>query len=201
LVFSDFNHSSTDPPELELTEGDRIYIRLENKSENNASVVYASVLSIDAAGRTALVTSAWDGGIPLSFEVPNRSLKGRNGEGLPIEWPESVPAQEPVKETLLFVMTDEEILDTWFPDHGREARGLKGAASFRSTTPYCVAQIPYRLQPKQVPASELPVSDAVEIILPAQSDAPFSKVCCIPSPHILIQSYASSNLFRELSVP
>jgi len=200
LVFSDFNHRSTDPPELELTEGDKIYIRLGNKSENKTSVVYVSVLSIDAAGRTALVTSAWDGGLPLSFEVPHRSLEGRNGEGLPIEWPESVPAQESVNETLLFVMTNEEILDTWFPDHGREARGLKGAASFRPTTPFCVARIPYRLQPKKVPASELPLSDAGEIVLPAQSDTPLSKVCCIPSSHILIQSYTSFNLFRELSV-
>ena len=122
--------------------------------------MYVSVLSIDAIGRTTLVTSAWDGGVPLPYERPHRLLKGRDSEGLPIQWPESVPTQESIKETFLFVMTNEEILDTWFSDHVREARGLEETASFRSTTPYCVAHIPYRLRPKQAPASQLPVPDA-----------------------------------------
>lgn len=144
--------SATEHKTIDLIENESICIQVENKSSDKSSVAYVSVLAVDAAGTTTLVSRAWERGIRLSYELPRRLLASDTMplKGIPISWPKSVPRQGRVEETLVFVITSEEIdlrfLETSSAEDGRVARELLTARS-RLVTPYDVTRIGYFLQP------------------------------------------------------
>lgn len=84
--------------------------------------------------------------------MPIKILAERSSplKGLRLNWPQPVPKLGPIEETLVIVVTGEEvdlrILETSGAEDDHVARGI-GAASWRSETPYQVAHIRYDLSP------------------------------------------------------
>lgn len=109
---------------------------------------------VDAAGKTTYVSRSWDRGIGLSSEQRRQPLKARSREprppGILIGWPKSIPAHSSVKETFVFVITDEEVdlgfLETSTPQDYvfTKSRGTL-IVFWRTITPYNVARVSYVL--------------------------------------------------------
>lgn len=133
---------------LNLKENDRLYIAIKNTSTNK---VFANALSVDAAGKTTLITKAWERGIGLT---PGRShtlaVKTFPLRGIPMRWPRSVPRNEYIEESLLFVITNEEIdlrdLDASSKGYVRRAPD-DVVARDSSIIHYDVEHVRYRLRP------------------------------------------------------
>ena len=78
---------------MTLAVGDKYYIHLKykcgqnNDSQSETDHVYVSVFSVDAAGKTTLVTRAWEKGLDLSRTVKSRLLAAKSFplEGLSTE--------------------------------------------------------------------------------------------------------------------
>ncbi|KAL3294477.1 peptidase c14 caspase catalytic subunit p20 [Colletotrichum asianum] len=131
-----------------LKENDRLYISMKNTSTNK---VFVNALSVDAAGKTTLVSKAWERGIGLT---PGRShtlaLRTFPLLGIPIRWPTSVPRSGYVEESLVFVITNEEVdlrnLDASLKGYVR--RGPDDAAARDSgIIQYHVEHVRYHLRP------------------------------------------------------
>jgi hypothetical protein len=87
----------------DVTEGELIYIQMENKGE---STVHVSVFNINVAGRVSFMTPHEPTGYEL---LPNdEQTLGHNGcylKGIPLCWPEGVQ-KSPIDEQFLFVLTN-----------------------------------------------------------------------------------------------
>ncbi|KAF3809649.1 hypothetical protein GCG54_00012937 [Colletotrichum gloeosporioides] len=143
-----FPAAMIDIASLILRENDRLYISIKNTSPNK---VFLNALSVDAAGKTTLITKAWERGIGLT---PSRShtlaVKTFPLRGIPMRWPKSIPRNGHVEESLVFVITNEEVdlrdLDASLKGYIR--RGADDAAAKDSgVVPYDVEHVRYHLRP------------------------------------------------------
>lgn len=90
-----------------LAEGEFICIHVQN---NGSSVVYASVFSLNVAGKIVLVSNANPLGIKLS---PGSYYTIGENEigfiGLPVTWPEGVPKIQSVSDRLICILSSGEV--------------------------------------------------------------------------------------------
>ncbi|KAL6231301.1 hypothetical protein BDW75DRAFT_47989 [Aspergillus navahoensis] len=87
-----------------VTEGDLIYIQLENKGE---STVHVSVFNINVAGRVLFMTPHEPTGYELFPDDEPQTLGHTEYylKGIPLFWPEGVQ-KSPIDEQFLFVLTN-----------------------------------------------------------------------------------------------
>jgi hypothetical protein len=108
-----------------VTEGQRIYITLRNSGR---STIFVSVFDVNVAGTITLVSGAWPRGIELASGGDYTLGKAQFGggvKGLGISWPETVPKANNAEETLVFVLSSEEVSLQHLADPKRsiEAKG------------------------------------------------------------------------------
>lgn len=121
---------------------------MKNTSTNK---VFVNSLSVDAAGKTTLVSKAWERGIGLTPGGSHTlALRTFPLLGIPIRWPTSVPRSGYVEESLVFVITNEEVdlrnLDATLKGYVR--RGPDDAAARDSgIIQYHVEHVRYHLRP------------------------------------------------------
>ncbi|KAF3931498.1 hypothetical protein ABW19_dt0205185 [Dactylella cylindrospora] len=93
----------------EISEGEKIYIRVENTSEER---IYINILCVNMAGRIKMILSGGGRGLPLSPHsaktVGKASVNGQM-KGLELFWPEGVPRTKPIEETIVLVASSEEV--------------------------------------------------------------------------------------------
>lgn len=108
-----------------VTEGQRIYITLSNSGK---STIFVSVFDVNVAGAITLVSGAWPRGIELASGGDYTLGKAQFGggvKGLGISWPETVPKANNAEETLVFMLSSEEVSLQHLADPKRsiEAKG------------------------------------------------------------------------------
>jgi hypothetical protein len=109
----------------DVTENQLVYVKLHNDGD---STLFVSVFDINAAGTISLVSRASPKGIELvsgADYVLGRDQFGRGVKGLKLSWPNTVPKADRAEETLIFVLSSEEVSLQHLADPKRsiEARG------------------------------------------------------------------------------
>ncbi|KAH0439225.1 hypothetical protein CcaCcLH18_03020 [Colletotrichum camelliae] len=92
----------------EVTEGDHVYISLQN---NGANTVYVSVFDINVSGIISLVSADHTRGIEVAAGRAHHIGAGRlqkfpRGPGLPVSWPSGISKTQAIPESLVFILTD-----------------------------------------------------------------------------------------------
>lgn len=108
-----------------VTENQKIYIKLHNSGN---STLFVSVFDVNIAGMITLVSSSWPRGIELvsgGDYILGKAQYGNGIKGLEISWPATVPKVERVEETLVFILSSEEVSLQHLADPKRsmEAKG------------------------------------------------------------------------------
>jgi len=108
-----------------VTEDQRVCIKLRNGGN---STVFISVFDVNVVGTITLVSGAWPRGIELVSGGDYTLGKAQFGDGikgLGISWPKTVPKADHTEETLVFVLSSEEVSLQHLADPKRsiEARG------------------------------------------------------------------------------
>jgi hypothetical protein len=143
--------AETDPESFQFQWGERIYIRVIN---NDSRKLYFTVFRVDAAGKTTFVSRVWERGYELAVKGSQKRLveNTRPLEGLNFGWPKSVPIEGSIKETLVFIITQEEVdlsfLETATPEDyfiARTRARKPGVATRHGDVTYGVFRIPYEL--------------------------------------------------------
>jgi hypothetical protein len=103
-----------------VKENQRIYIKLHNGGN---STVFVSVFTVNAAGMISLVSSGWPKGVELvsgDDYLLGKDQFGRGMKGLGLSWPKTVPKADHAEETLIFVLSSEEVSLQYLADPKRE---------------------------------------------------------------------------------
>ncbi|KAF2469217.1 uncharacterized protein BDR25DRAFT_289456 [Lindgomyces ingoldianus] len=152
-----------------VTENQRVYIKLRNGGN---STVFVSVFDVNVAGTITLVSGTSPRGIELVSDdnyMLGKAQFGGGIRGLGLSWPGPVPKAGHVEETLVFVMSSEEVSLEHLADPKRsiEARGgvsylerityHLASGQARDLQPesrgrcirYAVRHIPFSLRPQQ----------------------------------------------------
>ncbi|KAH9237147.1 hypothetical protein K456DRAFT_50974 [Colletotrichum gloeosporioides 23] len=137
---------------VHIDENDRMYVYIENRSKRD---IFVNAFNIDAAGKTTLVSKAWERGIDIG---PGRSqtlaTRAYPLRGIPLQWPKGIPKHGYVEERMVFVITNREV-DLRDLDAATKAYGRRGteraAAQDNGITPYDVEHVRYHLRPSSRP--------------------------------------------------
>jgi hypothetical protein len=108
-----------------VTENQKVCIKLHNGGN---STLFVSVFDVNVAGAITLVSSSWPRGIKLESGedyILGKAQFGNGIKGLGLSWPRTVPKVERVEETLVFILSSEEVSLQHLADPKRsiEAKG------------------------------------------------------------------------------
>lgn len=136
-----------------LSTGDRIYLKVENTRRRGQ--IYVSALDIGVGWDVTLLTDNQSEGVRLG--MGDRQVVGqselRELRGLPLHWPDNVPATQPLEESLIVIVATEQMpIGAWATTSRRpmwDALHRDVGGEITSTTPidYEVTHIRFQLQP------------------------------------------------------
>ncbi|KAF7593596.1 hypothetical protein BBP40_011216 [Aspergillus hancockii] len=133
-----------------ITEGESIYIRLENAGGNH---IYAAVLNINVAGAVSSVTSAWPLGIelPPDYDITLGTNSFDELIGSEVCWPKGVSNDLPVEERFVVFVSNRPIsLNYLVESVNLDVDVLRDATEFVKAEAhrYDVVHVPFTLHPK-----------------------------------------------------
>lgn len=131
-----------------VTENQKVYIKLHNGGNGT---LFVSVFDVNVAGTITLVSDSWPRGIELvsgGDYILGKTQFGNGIRGLGLSWPRKVPKVERVEETLVFILSSEEVSLQHLADPKRSIEA-KGRISHLERTTYHLASGQARdLQPE-----------------------------------------------------